>query len=114
MSRYHAVNNMVLTDEVRDDILENCPSLRTLAMASGSWRVVYGFDHVLAWFVQFWPSDEKAKEFLEELGDIDNELECLDFDYVFDSFAGCELGHILKMVGAKQEHIDCCFLDLSF
>lgn len=110
MSRYRSGTNLEFTHDVLVGIRENCPHIRIYGMG-GRWRIAYGFDHAMAWFVQFYPCDDKAQEYLNERED---DIDCIGFDYVFDNLTGYELGYILKLFNCQQEHIDACFLDLEF
>jgi hypothetical protein len=76
----------------------------------GTWEIDYGSDEECGWFIQLYPLDSVAENYMYAHG----EEECIDLDGMFDGFSGYELGYILKLFGGNKEHIDSANLDCEF
>jgi hypothetical protein len=108
MSRYS--HGMIEpTYDNANDLFDNTLSLQSLGNIVGKWNVVYGFDHATGYFLQLFPLDEKAEEWLPESDD-----ECFDIDSMFGGLTGIELAYFLRMFSGNAEHIDLASLDLPF
>jgi len=112
MSRYCL--NATIDYSFLKQVKDNCNSFISSKFPhKGDWEIAYGFDHACGYFIQFFPKDELAEDCVMYINRGLDE-ECINLDSMFDRLSGLELGFILKLLHADQNHIDMCYMDLSF
>lgn len=109
MSRYN-LGVIEPTIENAKDLWDNTITLSTLHDIRGKFKIAYGFDHACGYFLQFFPDNEDAELWLE---DVDRE-ECFGVDSLFDGLTGAELAYFIRMFHGNPEHADLAGLDLDF
>ena len=113
MSRY-SVKNIYIDDFVYDEIKENCfERVYNKFPKKGLFQIVYGFDHACGYFIQFFPEDEIAKinaARINYCSDLDGGY--IDIDSLFDGLSGSQLGFMLKLFNANEDHVELAYLDL--
>jgi hypothetical protein len=112
MSRYSTT--IYVEPENWTSIADNCSKSTAIKFPPvGKYKLAYGLDHAMGWFMQLFPLDDIAETAVEDLMGFPG-AECIDFDSMFDSFSGAELGFILKLFGGNEEHANLAYLDYEF
>lgn len=118
MSRYY-LGDIELTDETKMNLFENTLSFRSIANSEGLFEIHYGYDHAMGYFIQFYPKNDIAEEYLKDM----KISECIDIDSLFECLEGIELSYFLNEIVNSYDdlnvdpikvaqHIDFLALDL--
>ena len=112
MSRYSL--NIEITEDVYNKLHEKFfdSDFWGKIPKGGKFEFVYGFDHITAWFCQFYGLDDNGKDEVTSICGFEDE--CINLDYMFDKLMHYDLGNLIAMFDGNPKHIENCFFDLSF
>ena len=110
MSRFN-LGVITFNKENLKDLYHNTEAFKRFLIEDieGKYQVTYGFDQAVYYFVQFFPYDSDAINWIH-LNELDQE--CIDIDSMFGGLTGAELGYFLEMFHGLPSHAEFCYLDL--